>query len=307
MLALGDLSYADERSQADVDRHFDDVMVWSRRAAYMPVWGNHEWERQGRRPAQLQGPLRAAPRGCIAGRARGRLLRRGLVLVRPGRRPLHHLPGAVREGDLARLGAAGGAAVRRRAGRSGAALHRDGGPPARVQLRRTRRQGAAPRDPRRLWQSASASTSSTCAAHSHNYERTKPQGHVVHVTAGIGGGALEHAPTACKWPTARRPPGSAFRAIHHGFVKLTVRDEGIALEAICAGASPGRGQRPLRRRRDPRPGADRRGKLTARASAATAATAARSRSTAATATDAPISQQPVRDRPARGDVRRNRR
>ena len=31
----------------------------------------------------------------------------------------------------------------------------------------------------------------------------------------------------------------AFRAVHHGFVKLTVRADGIALEAICAGASPG--------------------------------------------------------------------
>ena len=30
----------------------------------------------------------------------------------------------------------------------------------------------------------------------------------------------------------------ACRAIHHGFVKFTVRDNGIALEAICAGASP---------------------------------------------------------------------
>ena len=47
MLALGDLTYADIRTLADVDRHFDDVMSWSRRAAYMPVWGNHEWGDKG--------------------------------------------------------------------------------------------------------------------------------------------------------------------------------------------------------------------------------------------------------------------
>ena len=47
VLGLGDLTYADERSAEDVDRHFDDVMVWSRRAAYMPVWGNHEWDGKG--------------------------------------------------------------------------------------------------------------------------------------------------------------------------------------------------------------------------------------------------------------------
>src|SRR5262249_55144523 len=44
VLMLGDLTYADIRGQSSVDRHFEDVMVWSRRAAYMPAWGNHEWE-----------------------------------------------------------------------------------------------------------------------------------------------------------------------------------------------------------------------------------------------------------------------
>ena len=75
------------------------------------------------------------------------------------------------------------------------------------------------------------------AAHSHNYERTKPQAHVVHVTAGMGGAALERATTACGWPECKPPAFSAFRAIHHGFVKLTVRADGISLEAICAAKS----------------------------------------------------------------------
>ena len=68
------------------------------------------------------------------------------------------------------------------------------------------------------------------AGHSHGYERTKPQNHVVHVTAGIGGGALEHAATDCLWTDCKAPSYLAFRAIHHGFVKLTVREDGIALE-----------------------------------------------------------------------------
>lgn len=33
------------RGQAAVDQQFNDVMVWSQDAAYMPVWGNHEWDR----------------------------------------------------------------------------------------------------------------------------------------------------------------------------------------------------------------------------------------------------------------------
>jgi hypothetical protein len=74
--------------------------------------------------------------------------------------------------------------------------------------------------------------------HSHAYERSKPQAHVVHVGAGIGGGLLEHAATPCGWTECKPPPWVAFRAIHHGFVKLTARADGIALEMICAGAAP---------------------------------------------------------------------
>jgi hypothetical protein len=30
--------------QSSVDQHFNDVQVWSLDAAYMPSWGNHEWD-----------------------------------------------------------------------------------------------------------------------------------------------------------------------------------------------------------------------------------------------------------------------
>ena len=44
VLGIGDLSYADENTAASVDAHFNDVQAWSRDAAYMPAWGNHEWQ-----------------------------------------------------------------------------------------------------------------------------------------------------------------------------------------------------------------------------------------------------------------------
>ena len=44
VLAAGDLTYANDNGQAAVDQHFNDVMSWSQSAAYMPAWGNHEWE-----------------------------------------------------------------------------------------------------------------------------------------------------------------------------------------------------------------------------------------------------------------------
>ncbi|WP_442755235.1 metallophosphoesterase [Methylocystis sp. JAN1] len=43
-LLVGDLTYANPYGQTEVDRHFNDVMVWSQSAAYMPAWGNHEWD-----------------------------------------------------------------------------------------------------------------------------------------------------------------------------------------------------------------------------------------------------------------------
>ena len=43
VLVAGDLTYGDQNEVADVDQHFNDVMVWSTDAAYMPAWGNHEW------------------------------------------------------------------------------------------------------------------------------------------------------------------------------------------------------------------------------------------------------------------------
>ena len=65
----------------------------------MPAWGNHEWETPSDgRPAELQGPVRRCPtRTTSPGAPAGRLLRRGLGLVRRRRRAVHLLPRAVLE------------------------------------------------------------------------------------------------------------------------------------------------------------------------------------------------------------------
>ena len=44
VLILGDLTYGNQTGQSSVDQHFNDVMVWSQNMAYMPAWGNHEWD-----------------------------------------------------------------------------------------------------------------------------------------------------------------------------------------------------------------------------------------------------------------------
>jgi hypothetical protein len=43
LLVPGDLTYGDQNTVPEVDQHFNDVMSWSLDAAYMPIWGNHEW------------------------------------------------------------------------------------------------------------------------------------------------------------------------------------------------------------------------------------------------------------------------
>lgn len=47
VLMIGDLTYANAAgsSQTVVDQHFNDMMnTWATSAAYIPAWGNHEWE-----------------------------------------------------------------------------------------------------------------------------------------------------------------------------------------------------------------------------------------------------------------------
>ena len=44
VIVAGDLTYANDDGQPAADQHFNDVEAWSRRAAYMPAWGNHEWD-----------------------------------------------------------------------------------------------------------------------------------------------------------------------------------------------------------------------------------------------------------------------
>jgi len=237
VLALGDLTYADERSQADVDRHFDDVMVWSQRAAYMPAWGNHEWEGKRDDLRNYKGrfalPHPAASPDAPAAGCCGEdwyWFDQGAVrfIIYPEPYGADTWPDWARKVEPLFVAAQADSAIRfivtaghRPAYSSG---HHGGEPKLRAILddfgKRFRKYVL------------------NLSGHSHNYERTKPQAHVVHVTAGIGGSALEHAGTACLWTSCKPPVFSAFRAIHHGFVKLVVRGDAITVAAVCAGASP---------------------------------------------------------------------
>jgi hypothetical protein len=239
VLALGDLSYADLRNQSAVDRHFDDVMVWSQRAAYMPAWGNHEWNDPQRDDlrnykGRFALPNAAASPGAPAAGCCGEdwyWFDFGSVRFIIYPEPYTHdtwVDWAKRaeplfvEAEASPLIKFVITAGHRPAYSSG---HHGGNPQLRAIL-----DGFGKRFPKYVL---------NLNGHSHVYERTKPQEHVVHITAGTGGGALEHAASPCLWDVCKPPSFTAFRAIHHGFLKVTVRPKELRIEAICGPASTG--------------------------------------------------------------------
>jgi hypothetical protein len=239
VLALGDLTYADIKSQAAVDRHFDDVMMWSERAAYMPVWGNHEWETpKGDDLRNYKGRFGLPHAGAVAGAPAAGCcgedwywLDVGIVrfIVYPEPYTAATWPDWARQVEPVFAEAERDDAIRfvvtaghRPAYSSG---HHGGEPQLRAIL-----DGFGKRFRKYVL---------NINGHSHDYERTKPQSHVVHVTVGTGGGALEHAATSCLWSSCTPPPTVAFRAIHHAFLKVRVHPTELGLEVICGASSPG--------------------------------------------------------------------
>ncbi len=240
VLLLGDLSYADLRSQAAVDRHFDDVMAWSRRAAYMPVWGNHEWADPPRDDlrnykGRFALPHAAAAPGAPAAGCCGEdwyWFDFGGVrfVIYPEPYSEATWPDWARKIEplFKEAQASSGihfivTAGHRPAYSSG---HHGSEPQLRAIL-----DGLGRRFPKYVL---------NLNGHSHVYERTKPQSHVVHITAGTGGGALEHAPnTTCLWDTCTPPSFTAYRTIHLGFLKVAASADQLRVEAVCGPASPG--------------------------------------------------------------------
>ena len=194
--------------------------------------------RQGRRPAQLQGPLRAAPtrprrrarprRAAAARTGTGSTRARSGSSSTPSPTPTETWP------DWAQQ-AASRCSPRPRPTRRCASSSRPATGPRTASGRSTAATrscarsstGSDERFPQVRPQPGRRTATTTSARNRRRTSSTSPP-----------------ASAAARWrprrppasgPTASGPPWVAFRAIHHGFVKLTVRDEGIALEAICAG------------------------------------------------------------------------
>jgi hypothetical protein len=242
-LVVGDISYANTNGQAAVDQHFNDVMSWSLDAAYMPAWGNHEWDSE---PAD---DLR---------NYKGRF-----DFVNP-----HTSPGTPPTSDCGEdwywfdYGHVRFIAYPE----PWTGAWADWNPQAVALM------DAAQADPnvtfivtfghRPAYSSGNHPGSGTLKGyldalaathskyvlnldgHSHDYERTFPQNGsgdnlhgAMHVTVGTGGGTLETSP-GCPWLICSQPTWSATRYFHFGYLKLSFSPTSITGSFICGPAGP---------------------------------------------------------------------
>jgi hypothetical protein len=228
VIVAGDLTYANDDGQRAADQHFNDVQAWSRRAAYMPAWGNHEWDSSSDDLRNYKGRF-AIPHAQAS----------------PG------APAAGCCGEDWSWFDAGGVRFISYPEPYARATWLD------WQSKADRLMNAAQTDPqihfivtfghRPAYSSGYHPGDSSLAAimnslgdkyskyvlnlngHSHDYERFAPIHHVVHITAAGGGAELE--------PWKAKDSRSVFRMLHLEHVRVDVSATRIRIQALCGPAT----------------------------------------------------------------------
>jgi len=224
VLVPGDLTYGNDDGQSAVDRHFNDVMAWSRTAAYMPAWGNHEWDESSDDLRNYKGRFviphphvaAGAPSAGCCGSDWG-WFDAGPVRFISYPEPYTSASWAQWKAPASALMAAAQSNPRirfivtyghRPAYSSG--YHHGEAELAGVL------DGFGDRYSKYVL---------NINGHSHNYERFAPIHHVVHVTASGGGADLEALSSVDK--------RTAFRALHLIHLRVDVTSTQLSLKAVC--------------------------------------------------------------------------
>jgi chitodextrinase len=232
---VGDLSYANAHGQTACDTHFNDVMAWSRSAAYMPTWGNHEWDSSTDNLQNYKGrfdfPNPQTSPGISGVNGGGE----DWYWFDYGNTRFIIYPEPYSSTSWTDW-----------TSKATALMDEAQADPA-IQFIVT--AGHRP-----AYSSGHHAGSSTLAnilgklgashgkyvlnlnGHSHNYERTYAQSGVTHITVGTGGGSLEED-GSCKWLICSKPSWSAFRAFHYGALKLAFTSTAITGSFICGASS----------------------------------------------------------------------
>ena len=235
VIGLGNLTLGSNNGKAAVDQHFNDVMAWSKEAAYMPVWGDLDWSSSStdsfnNYKGRFDVPnSQTSPNSPLAG----------------GKDWYWFDYGNTRFITLPEPWSGAWSAWNTKADALMAQAQAD---PDIKYIVTFAHQPA--------YSSGHYTGSATLRgmldtlgdthskyvlnvnAHSVNYERSHPQHGVVHITAGIGGANLEQD-DSCLWLTCSQPSWSAYRAMHQGALKLRFTGSGIEGSFICGPAGGG--------------------------------------------------------------------
>lgn len=240
VLVLGDLTYGNPNGQASVDRHFSDVMVWSQDAAYMPAWGNHEWDTpkyddlrnyKGRFELPHAQTSPGAPSlGCCGkdwywfdyGDVR--------FIAYPEPYTADTWSDWYAKTKLLMDQAQANPQITFIVTFGHRAPYTSGYHHSALELRTYMKILGIHHSKYVL----------NLNGHSHDYERSNVEDEVVSVTAGIGGSELEEQPTACLFRVCPRPSWSAFRAMHFGVLRLHFTSAEIQGAFLCGPAGGGK-------------------------------------------------------------------
>ena len=237
-LLVGDLTYANPIGQVEVDQHFNDVQAWSLGStAYMPAWGNHEWDTEANDnlnnyKGRFDFPNPQTSPGSPAVSCCGEdwyYFDYGNVRFIAYPEPYS---GAWSDWNT----------------HAQVLMDEAQADPAITFIVTFGHQPAYSSGYHNTVTSLRAYLDGLGASHSkyvlnlnghsHNYERTYPQSNVVHITAGTGGSDLEEV-GACLWATCIQPEWSAQRYFRHGVVRLNFTANTIQGEFVCGPAGGG--------------------------------------------------------------------
>lgn len=240
VIGLGNLARGLSNDKAAIDQHFNDVMAWSKTAAYMPIWGDQEWQDTGKvnianNFTNYKGRFdlpnsQTSPGTPLVGG-------KDWYWFDYGNARFIALPEEPWAGARSDWNAKADALM--------AQAQAD----PNIQYIVTFGYRPAYSSGRFSGSSTLKSMLDTLGgkhskyvlnlnSQSRNYERSHPQHGVVHLTAGIGGTSLS-PDGACLWLTCPQPSWSAYRAMHQGALKLNFTTTGIDGAFICGPAGGG--------------------------------------------------------------------
>ena len=236
VLPVGDLTYGNAHGMTVVDQHFNDLMVWSQDTAYMPAWGNHEWDKSTDDLRNYKGRFDLPNPQTSPGSP---------AISCCGEDWYWFDYGNVRFIAYPEPWSGAWSDWKTKVAPVMDAAQADPKITFIVTFghRPTLSSGHHPGDSTLLgYMNTLASAHSKYVlnlfGHSHNYERSTPQSGVIHVTAGTGGSTLEQDGT-CLYLTCTQPSWSAKRIMHLGPLKLSFTATGITGQLICGPAGGG--------------------------------------------------------------------